>query len=149
MKCPICSIQNPEGATRCSSCKGVLSDSGVNYSCLSPDVDWQDCGPQSHEDELAAESAAAYYPITIMRLLMYLVLTGVLSSSFLLSGYVDGNNQSTFVGLVMLAAFTLCLWMLWREIRSAYSEEDLELEPLSVQDMDKEVFDLTSLPPRR
>lgn len=149
MKCPICAIQNPEGATRCSSCEGALSRSGVDYSRLSPDVDWQDCGPQSEEDDLAAERAAAYYPDTIMRLLMYLVLTGVLSSSFLLSGYVDGNNQSFFVGLVMLAAFTLCLWILWREIRSAYSEQDVELEPLSVQDMDKETFDLTGLPPRR
>lgn len=149
MKCPVCEVENPEGATTCRSCKGTLSPSGVDYSGLSREVDWQDGSVLSEEDVAASKRAAAYYPVRVMRLLFYLVMTGILSSVFLYSGYSYGDDGYLFLGLAMLAGFTISLWSLWKVIRAAYSGPDTKDNPLSVQDMDKEIVDLTRLPPRR
>lgn len=148
MRCPVCGVDNPDASVRCASCRGVLSHAGVDYSRLSDHVDWQDCGSLSDERE-RAKAGAFEYSLSLFRLLLLLAFLGLSSSYMLFTGHAEGDANMQLAGLGFLALFTLLLWILWRQVKAAYSEPDLPAEPMSVQDMDKVMFDKTGLPPRR
>lgn len=149
MRCPVCEIENPYSQIRCSSCGGRLSPTGIDYSALSNEVDWQDCGRCSEEDEAERRRAAGKYPFMLLKLLLYLTATGFMSSCMLYTGRSEGDDGKLLLGFALLAVFSLLLYRLWREIKAVYSEPDTGVEPMSVQDMDKTLFDITGLPPRR
>jgi len=149
MRCPVCDIDNPKGAVRCSSCSGTLSPSGVDYSRLSLNVDWQDYSRLSKEEDVEEETDFGSYPFMLLELLLYLTVSGLLSSNMLYTGHQEGDDGMMMVGYVMLALFAVLLFALWRLIKLMYSEPDLDIEPLSVQDMDKLHFDRTGLLPKR
>lgn len=126
-----------------------MSPSGVDYSRLSSEVDWQDCNLPSGEGETSRREYYANYPFVLLRLLLGLAFTGFSSSYMLYTGHLEGDNGTMAAGGLLLAFFTWFLFILYRELRRMYSEPDIGVEPVSVQDMDKVHFDMTGLPPRR
>lgn len=87
--------------------------------------------------------------MSLFRLLLTMAFVGLSSSYMLLTGRAEGDTDMQLAGLGFLAVFTFLFWILWRQVKAAYSEPDLAVEPMSVQDMDKMLFDKTGLPPRR
>ncbi len=150
MKCPACGSDNPEGAIRCSGCRGEFTGEGVDYSKPKPSlVEWTESYPSEKEEERMRSGAIRGYFRRLISLIAWATISAVLGSYFLYDWRIEGNDGSFLPGLVMLAIFSACVFMLWRVVRDIYAEPDSEDATPSHEDAEVMHFEATGLPPRR